>query len=135
MVSGEPASLERNPEVSASRGGGGGRMELAIANPRGEALAIRETLDQHIADNHGPFWEPAIQRLAKIAKVSNPFGQLVGVIMRTRVYCANLGCLPALADTGADPAEPRKPAGATLSRDCTLSPARPGYCASGNLQG
>lgn len=48
-------------------------MDLTLSNPRGEAMAMTNALDQHIADNHNPFWEPSIQRLAKLAKVSLPW--------------------------------------------------------------
>ena len=70
-------------------------MELSIPNPRGEAAAVIETLDESIKKDHGGFWEASIQRLAKIAKVSarahallpaprRRAGACEGLLLRTR---------------------------------------------------
>ena len=64
-------------------------MELTIANPRGEAVAMRDALDQHITNNHGPLWESSIQRLAKLAKVSRSSSQSTGLSVRA---CARVLC-------------------------------------------
>ena len=110
----------RGRGVGGSDAGGG--MELTIANPRGEAVAMRDSLDRHISDNHGPSWEPSIERLAKIAKVSNSPWQLAAVATLSREQSANLAVPPRLL-TGAGPAEPpREPAGASPPRKAQLRP-------------
>lgn len=76
-------------EGVGSAAGRGVGMELTIANPRGEAVAMRDALDRHISENHGPFWEPSIQRLAKIAKVSHSSRQLAAMTVRK---CARAKC-------------------------------------------
>jgi hypothetical protein len=60
-------------------------MELTtLPNPRGEALAMCDAVDQHIKQQHGSFWEPSIQRLAKIAKVPSRTARPAPACLRTR---------------------------------------------------